>query len=266
MTEYIILDQRIHLLCQSIAKVNRTLVPKKEDDSHTNLYFDPIEKRMYGHWFNEGKEKLICTLDLQTLNFEFLNDRHEVCASVLAIGKIIIEIEQEIEKSLFQLGIPTEGIALALDFEIPKYDFADKQIEILDPESLKEWCGYRAIANSVCNDLLGLAQVPGEVRIWPHHFDTGIYFEPNTQIGIGFGLAMEDSIIRCPYYYLSAYPKNGSINYEDAPTSDNWAWEISDDFKGCVLPLTLLKGLSENERNILISDYLSTNYHWLLKQ
>lgn len=266
MTEYKDADQRIHLLCQLITKVNRTFVPKKEDDSHTNLYFDSIEKRIYGRWFEANTERLVFSLHLTTLHFELLNDKLDVLSSVLAIGKTIAEMEETIEKEVLQLGISPAGLNVPLHFEIPQYEFSSNPIEIFDQEKLDEWCRYRSIANNACNDLLGLAQTPGEIRIWPHHFDTGIYFEPNKHIGIGFGLAMEDNLVGAPYFYISGYPKDMTINYQNAPTSENWKWEISENWKGCVLPLSKLKDLVENERNIVIADYLSVTYHWFLNQ
>jgi hypothetical protein len=266
MTDYTNTDQRIHLLSQLIAKVNRTFVPKKEDDSHTNLYFDSIGKRIYGRWFEANTERLVFSLHLTTLHFELLNDQLEVLSSVLAIGKTIAEIEETVEKEVTQLGISAAGLKLPLHFEIPQYKFTSHPIQPIDQQKLIEWCGYRSIANQVCNDLLGLAQTPGEIRIWPHHFDTGIYFEPNKKIGIGFGFAMEDSMVGAPYLYISGYPKDRTIIYQNAPTSENWQWEISENWKGCVLPLPKLKDLAENDRNTVIADYLSATYHWFLNQ
>ena len=48
-----------------------------------------------------------------------------------------------------------------------------------------------------------------EVRIWPHHFDTGIYLEVNSKLGIGFGWAMADKMIDQPYFYFTPYGLNG---------------------------------------------------------
>jgi hypothetical protein len=42
MLAYTSIDQYFYQICQLIAKVNRSFDPKKEDDSHTKLYVDPI--------------------------------------------------------------------------------------------------------------------------------------------------------------------------------------------------------------------------------
>jgi hypothetical protein len=180
--------------------------------------------------------------------------------------QILWDVQETIEKEVTQLGISAAGLKLPLHFEIPQYEFTSHPIQPIYQQKLIEWCGYRSIANQVCNDLLGLAQTPGEIRIWPHHFDTGIYFEPNHKIGIGFGFAMEDSMVGAPYFYISGYPKDRTINYQNTPTSENWKWEVSENWKGCVLPLPKLKDLAENDRNTVIADYLNATYHWFLNQ
>ena len=48
MQEYINTDRQLHWLSQVITKVNRSFVPAEKDDSHTNLYFDVIQKGIYG--------------------------------------------------------------------------------------------------------------------------------------------------------------------------------------------------------------------------
>ena len=64
MQRYPKVDQQIHLLSQLIAKANRTFVPKSEDDSHTNLFFDPLGNRITGRWVKAGKNKVIFALNL----------------------------------------------------------------------------------------------------------------------------------------------------------------------------------------------------------
>jgi len=45
MQGYNNIDQRIHQLCQIIAKVNQSFVPHEPDDNHNNLYLDSIEQK-----------------------------------------------------------------------------------------------------------------------------------------------------------------------------------------------------------------------------
>ncbi len=94
----------------------------------------------------------------------------------------------------------------------------------------------RKNANQACYDLLGYLQCESEVRIWPHHFDTGIYTPINDQLGIGFGLAMRDEMVGAPYLYFSAYGLNDhTLDYAEFEPLTNGHW-INQDWKGAVLP------------------------------
>jgi len=50
MINYPQADQLLHELSQLLAKFNRSYLPKKEDDSHTNLGVDFLSKRIYSRW------------------------------------------------------------------------------------------------------------------------------------------------------------------------------------------------------------------------
>jgi len=106
------------------------------------------------------------------------------------------------------------------------------------------WNEYRSLANVACDLLLGFLQDDGEVRIWPHHFDTGTYLEVTSEISLGFGLAMEDSMVGAPYFYFSGYGLNGNeIEYSKMTPPSVGKWVITEHWKGAVLPLS---DLTEN--------------------
>jgi len=74
MEKYNKVDQTIHLLSQIIAKVNRTYIPKKEDDSHTCLYFDAVGNRLLGRWIERSNGTILLSLNFENFNFEWLDD------------------------------------------------------------------------------------------------------------------------------------------------------------------------------------------------
>jgi hypothetical protein len=94
---------------------------------------------------------------------------------------------------------------------------------------LENWIRIRAQANQACFQFLGHVQKQAEVRIWPHHFDTGVYLEFNAQVGIGFGLAIADSMIDKPYYYLVGYPLGSkSWNWQEVIALKTGTWIVTD--------------------------------------
>ena len=242
MQEYNNIDQKMHQLSQVIAKVNRTFVPKKPDDSHTNLFFDPVSHRIYGRWIDTGDKKIIFALNLKEFAFEWLNDKRQIVQSFDIQDKTIDDMEFTIVQSLPDMGLKKEGFRDKMHYEIPVYPFLKEPFESFAIRSRENWEYYRNMANSASRELLGYLQVDGEIRIWSHHFDTGIYVEPNINTGLGFGLAMEDSMVGSPYFYFSGYPLSGEgFNYENVPDLVTGKWIVSKNWNGAVLSLSDLK-------------------------
>lgn len=263
MKKYNNIDQRIHLLCQIIAKANRTYVPKKEDDSHTCLSYDRVGNCINGRWIESPNGRILLSLNLLNFNFEWLNDSFQVLNTTGIEGKTISEIEENISEKISELGLIPKGFRDKLHFEIPNYSFAEEKMELLNEDDLKEWKNYRQLANDVCGWVLRNLQQKEEILIWPHHFDTGFYITPNDKLGIGFGFAMEDEMAKAPYFYISGYTLNGKIDYSNVPKLENGRWEISD-FKGAVLPITELRNLDSDAKKDVLNKFLQTTLSWYL--
>ena len=265
MKNYNKTDQQLHWLCQTIAKANRSYVTSQPDDGHTNLFYDDLDNRIVGRWINNGREHIMLTLNLATLHFEWQNSAKEVVQSVAAIGKSASDIESELAAELPDIFLNPQGFTDHLHFQIPKYSFAGEPIQAIDEADILEWKTYRKLANVLCGLVLGYLELEGEIRIWPHHFDTGIYVEVNQKLGIGFGLAMEDSMAGAPYFYLSGYPIHGTLEYNNLPELSNGRWEVSDNWKGAILPLDELSSAIFEENRQVISDYLLKSINWCIR-
>jgi len=85
------------------------------------------------------------------------------------------------------LGLNTDKIASPLHFKIPDYKISAIRQGDLTQKGIKEWSKIRQLANNACLAITGYLQAEGEIRIWPHHFDTAIYAQVMPDLGIGFG-------------------------------------------------------------------------------
>jgi len=266
MKTYIETDKHLHWLCQLIAKANRSFVPKKADDSHTNFYFDSLGDRIVGRWIVAPKGKILLTLNLANLRFEWLDSSYKMIAFFSTIGKKRQDVEQKIAGHLAEFGLKPDGFTDKLHFEIPVYSFVSEAIQTISEANMEEWKYYRNLANQACNLLLGHLQVEGEARIWPHHFDTGIYAVTHKKIGIGFGLAMSDKMVGEPYFYMTAQIEDGSISYDKLPELKPGKWIITENWKGAVLPLTDLKQLPREEQKNEINSFLKKVVDWFVRK
>lgn len=159
------LDQQLHQLCQVIARFNRTYVPRKEDDSHTNLYYDSIGDRITGRWVESSKGKVMLSLGLGE-SVLMLNDHSQkVLFRTSVKGKKQNEIEEEVSRWIVELRLSPEDFRDPMHFEIPDYGFSDKPTNEFDAQALNVWGKYRGMANRACNLLMGHLQINSEVRI-----------------------------------------------------------------------------------------------------
>ncbi len=96
MSDYTYIDQRLHLLSQIIAKANRSFIPQRDDDSHTNLGFDPIHNRILGRWIHTSTDLLMLKYHMDTQEFQWINDHQEILVTISSKNKYIIQIEMEL--------------------------------------------------------------------------------------------------------------------------------------------------------------------------
>ena len=73
------------------------------------------------------------------------------------------------------------------------------------------------------------------IRIWPHHFDTGIYSAiPDSDITIGLGLAIPDSVCDAHYLYITGYKSGAVMATSNLDKLSIGEWK-SEGFTGAIL-------------------------------
>ena len=266
MQEYNQADKQIHWLSQVIAKANRTFVPGEDDDSHTNLYFDAMGGRLFGRWIDGPDGRIILALNLQTFAFEWMDERQHVLHEVQVFGKDMAQLEPAAAEYPASIHLDTHHFSNPLHFDIPEYGIEALQKEDISPVGLQQWSVFRELANRSCHTMLGYLQAEGEIRIWPHHFDTGIYAMVTQDLGLGFGLAMEDAMTGSPYFYLSGYNQRKPVSYENPSRLTKGSWITGEHWNGAVLALEALGNASEEESGLILQEFISEATGWFLKQ
>lgn len=265
MHNYTKTDQILHLLTQTVAKANRTYVPKRPDDCHTNLYYDVLGDRVTGRWIQTPQNKVFLSLNLSTLQFDWIDDAMQIAASVSSAGKTIQSIEEELCPIIESLGLNPEGFTEKMHYQITEYPFAGDAIPQISIEDLNQWKSYRKLANEACELVLGYLQSDEETRIWPHHFDTGIYVPANERMGIGFGFAIEDEMAGAPYFYMAGYPHYDALVYENLPTFEHGHWEIHKNWQGAIFTTNDIDQLEGDALFTALRNYICQALHWYMK-
>jgi len=264
MQEYNNSDRQIHWLSQLMAKANRAYVPELEDESHTNLYFDALEKRILGRWFDAPNGKIILSLNLQSLSFQWLDAKQNILHEVSVLNKGMEQLEKSVSDYPGSVNMRTEAFLRPLHFEIPDYKIEELSREDISDEGLGNWICFRDLANRACQDMLGYLQLESEIRIWPHHFDTGIYTQVTDYLGLGFGLAMEDTLVGQAYFYISGYNGESPISYQNLKPLGAGKWISSEHWKGAVLPLNELPDSSSEKALKMIHLFIKETTGWFI--
>jgi hypothetical protein len=173
------------------------------------------------------------------------------------------QVSSDILKAIQDQGFNPENFNDPMHYKIPDYNLGNSKIKLPDPEGLDQWIKFRSLANEAVFMFAGYFQASPDARIWPHHFDTGMYKQVNEKIGLGFGLAMKDSLVGEPYFYLSGYSGTEAIDYSDVPEIKS-EWIISENWKGAILRLADFSDDSNYNRK-LVSEFITKVVNWYLK-
>lgn len=81
---------------------------------------------------------------------------------------------------------------------------------------------------------------------------------------MGLGLAMQDDMVGEAYFYLSPYFSEEVALRNDFPESPYWSFIDQEEWRGAVLPLSVLEQPSDQAEQILKS-YIRQNTIWMLQ-
>jgi hypothetical protein len=209
--------------------------------------------------------KIMLSLDLGSHTFKWKHRSNVILSETPFYQKDFNELMLEISGFLEMTGMDIQRVNQPIHYQIPDYGIESIGEGEISARGMEEWIYYRELANTACYNTLGYLQSESEVRIWPHHFDTGIYTIVTKQLGLGFGMAMEDAMVGQPYFYLAGYEDAAPKVYEGLPDLSSGQWDIGGHWKGAVLPLVELPNDSFISALIRIRKFCEESTTWYLK-
>ncbi len=229
------MEKMMHLATQYLAAAGISFLDKKDDDSHTNLGFD-AEKGYLETWpINENGCKI--ALDYSQFSLHWvMNDMPRMTLKL--DGKSHGEIVKWMNEVTTALG-RTQTYTYNLHYEMPYGKMTDDFVFSKPPQrELDKMLAYRRIAQYAMENVVDKMKLSTTIRVWPHHFDTGGYvtMDPAKNIGVGFGLAIPDTMIDDFYLYTSGYEGHDGIDTSKFDTITYGEWR-NDGFKGAVLSM-----------------------------
>jgi hypothetical protein len=211
-----------HWAAQYLATAAKSFIAAQEDDSHTNLGYDRESARLFTHPLFKNQQAL--QLDLRK---GILQLSHRSESGIPINGKTHHEVIQAL-KGLFE----NKAYTFDLHYELP-FEWTEEPFQWSEDTFMMDLRAQAHLLLEDCSRELGFCQ---EVRVWPHHFDSGVFgpSERKQNLHFGMGLAVPDSLSETHYYYLSAYSEGKLLAapIETALAVGEW---VDTDFEGGIL-------------------------------
>lgn len=222
--------QQLHLAAQYLAAAGISFLDKKEDDSHTNLGFS-VDKGRLETWPLNTSGVMLC-LNYSDFALEW-GPNSELKMSLN--GKGHDEIVAWVSTSAKELGFQ-QPYRYDLHYTLPYPLESNFKFQLSSHNQITELLRLRKLAQEAIASFLGQEKLVSDIRIWPHHFDTGAFSALNDGSGksVGLGMAIPDTLVNDLYFYISGYRGHSGLNTWAFNKLTNGKW-INDGFKGAVL-------------------------------
>ncbi len=233
--------QQQHHAAQFIALIGRHLIPQQADDSNTNMQYYAASDMLLSNSLANGFR-----LGLQLSDLElYLVDKEFSPVSRFPLnGKTWSQTFNALKKGLDESGIDASKLSDELHYEVPAHPVTNgANFEIGKKILFKENALYRHNAEIILNAIIDDFSDAEPVRIWPHHFDTGslipLAYNKDGKLSrsLGLGLAIPDSMVDEPYFYLSLWSDQAVKNFSELPDLKSGEW-IRTGWTGGVLRLS----------------------------
>ncbi len=223
---------QVHLAVQYLATAAKSFLEPKADDSYTNLGYITAKNRLETWALDTSGTKLAFSFtdfSLQWLGNTFITypldgrSHTEIVAWLSGMAK-----DHKFENSY----------AYRLHYDLPYSATNGFKFQNTDPKSLEQLGRLRALAQEVLKTFLEKEHSDAEIRIWPHHLDTGAFLTlENSDKAIGLGMAIPDALVADHYFYISGYSGHDSLATSGFAPLAHGTWK-NDGFKGAVFPVS----------------------------
>ncbi|WP_027418560.1 hypothetical protein [Crocinitomix catalasitica] len=197
--------KELHQAAQYLAAAGISFLDKQADDSHTNVGWNSNKNRMETHVFGAQNQLAI---NLNSGNIEWLKNgavSSEASINSNSHNEIVHWIKEQAKENKI-----SNSISYNFHYKLPYDDMINDYQFSLSTEKLKKIAKELSKAQNAFEQFLENEKLDSPIRIWPHHFDLGIYAKLETEnTFMGAGIAIPDTLVDDFYFYASGY-KNGA--------------------------------------------------------
>jgi hypothetical protein len=223
------IEKKLHLASQYLAAAGISFLPKADDDSHTNLGFNTDGGYLETHSLSDNNDKLILNYKNFSLEWKSTNESKSFRLDGATHKEAVDWISKISRKSL------NKEYEYKFHYELPYTINNAFAYKLSDAGRLNELMHLRILAQFILERIDNYYKLEASIRIWPHHFDTGIYSTiPGSDVTIGLGLAIPDTVCDSHYLYITGYKKGTVMDTSGLDKLSIGEWK-SEGFTGAIL-------------------------------
>lgn len=246
--------QVVHQASQFVAMFGNSYLPKQADDSQNNFDWNEETNQLEGRWIEDPEIRL----SLDVINFELIIDKYLALEPIPLDGWNKDQVLSNLIAELKKARIDTTKLHTINHFKIPKHPLdAGQAFGKPAKELLEEWALYLSNSQLVLEEIKSQYDRASEVRVWPHHFDMGLYIplswdgQKREKQSVGLGLAIADAYVDEPYFYINHWSESEIAYPESLPKARFGYWNTKD-WKGLVLPASAILAHTNQEALVRI--------------
>ena len=234
MDELVFLQTMLHYKAQHLAALNNSFLPLLEDDSQSNLGWNMKRESFISRDLPNGSY-----LELSCKSFTFIYHGKGFKADLPIAGRKDIDIELWIKEQLVRDGLDASMFPAKLNYKLSHFEVQIDKWNTKLKGAAKQLSAWRTFAQNGGGKLGEFYSHHSELRIWPHHFDTGMLVDLGDAYtkGVGIGYAIKDAVCSSPYYYAYAWGNN-TLNHDAMKPLTCGLWK-NGDWKGAILPASI---------------------------
>ncbi len=248
---------QVHHAAQLVAMVGHSLLPKEKDDSQSNMEWSTRRHAILGRDI-ELNQVIRMGLIYHPFELHLFDHNLDSLDNLNLEGRTMQLAINWIKDHIDVLGGNGAQVKPISHFTLPKHPLDKGAVfELPTPVLHIEMAKYRSNADLILKELAGRFEHATEVRIWPHHFDTGCFiplaFDDQGQPShaMGLGLAVADGMMDEYYYYITHQVKGHKPEYVDLPDLAGGGEWKKGEWVGAVLPVSrLLKSNDAHEQHV----------------
>ncbi len=229
--------QALHQAAQFAAMISNSYLPRLSDDSQNSFHWNAETCCLEGRWIKNPSVRIL----IDVRNFEIIIDNYLSLEIISLDGWTKEQVIGNLQDELNKIHLNPALLKPVDQFTIPAHP-VDKGLPFSKPsmEFLTEWSNYLNVTQQVLGEIQSRFKWASAISVWPHHFDMGIYVPiakdeaGNDTNSIGLGLAIPDTYVSEPYFYINHWSSEPIKYPEHLPQTRHGYWNTKD-WKGLVL-------------------------------